>query len=75
MSKKTIAINCVFFGEKGCNALRGSCVEPATCPFRKTEQELDKSKGKANARLQKLPLNEQKYIAERYFKNKRVWNK
>ena len=75
MSKKTITADCVFFGEKDCNALRDGCVDPATCPFRKTEAEIEKSREKANAILRKLPHSRQEYIAEKYYRNKKVWSK
>ena len=76
MSEKLYSkVDCAFVGEKSCNALNGNCIDPAACPFRKTEAELEKSREKANARLRKLPHSRQGYIAEKYYRNKKVWNK
>lgn len=65
-------VDCCFKRDNICVGLNiKEC--PANCAFYKTAAEQEESVKKANKRLARLPMSEQKTIAEYYYRNKKVW--
>lgn len=73
-SYEPLDVDCAYAGLKGCSGLQVSCI-PSLCTFRKTKQEAEASLEKAHKRLRSLTPVLQKYIADKYYGGKKVWEK
>lgn len=58
--------DCVFDKDYKCIALTHKVCE--SCPFRKTEEELEEGRKKARARAKNLPEKQRKHIIKKYYK-------
>lgn len=56
-----------------CSAQKGGCTGRAGCAFFKTVRQLKEEQRRVNARLSGLPLEEQLYIADKYFGGTMPW--
>jgi len=64
-----------YKSEKKCIALIDNSKCGINCPFRKTNEDLETGRAKANERLAALPNELQLYIAYTYYNGKRLWLK
>ena len=62
-------MDCAFEHGKNCAALTKKCCEG--CRFRKTKEEVEKCRKKAQKRIASLPEDEQTYIKLKYY----TWGK
>lgn len=63
------------FGQKQCKILHVKKCTSSRCSFFKTTEHHQESFKMANARLASLDKEQQKYIAQKYYKGKMPWQK
>lgn len=66
-----ICSGCSHKTERGCSAL--TQIQKDACAFYRTDEQAAESREKANARLRGLPDTTQRYIAEKYYNKKKIW--
>ena len=56
-----------------CGALSGGCSGYAGCVFYKPKHKQEADQRRANARLRRLPMEQQRMIADKYFSGEMPW--
>ena len=65
---------CFALRNKGvCGALSGNCSGYAVCAFYKPKHQQEADQSRANVRLRRLPMEQQRMIADKYFSGEMPW--
>ena len=56
-----------------CGALSGNCSGYVGCAFYKLKRQQEADQRRANARLRRLPMEQQRMIADKYFSGEMPW--